>query len=175
MAWLHPIMRSFGSLLNRLFFLCKRLWTMSSGSCFCTPSFLALERNSFASTPSCIRQNLRTFSIFQAKLRICLNLLFYYFPNNYILNRTSHKDPPGSEHLIAKLHFVFNTCYLDPMSVRCQRTVIYRHFFTVTSRPSAALGVKAPRGGLEGINNKQNQWPRFSRKAGNDSCWRLAA
>jgi hypothetical protein len=66
---------------------------MSSGSeAFVLPSFLALEWDSFAFTPLCIRQNLRTVSVFFFKLNLeflCLNLLFAIKNknnNNYVLN-----------------------------------------------------------------------------------------
>lgn len=77
MALLHPIMRSFGSLLNRLLFLRKKLWTMSSESAAFVHSLSWLwNAIPLLLIPLCIRQNLNNLFKFQAKLRICLNLLF---------------------------------------------------------------------------------------------------
>lgn len=52
---------------------------MSSESAAFVHSFLALERNSFASYPFMHQTELKNLFNFQAKLRMCLSLLFTIF------------------------------------------------------------------------------------------------
>lgn len=136
MAWLHPIMRSFGSLLNRLLFLWKRLWTMSSGSeALCPPLFLGFGMEFLCfSTPLCIRQNLRTLSVFFFKLNLeflCLNLLFSSLKKKRIITFSTKFHKRGllrDKRLTAELCSVFSWCKFRSRWLMCQRMVFLKWF-----------------------------------------------
>lgn len=115
-------------------------------SCFCTPSFLALEHNSFASTPLCIRRNLRTFTIFQAKLRTCLNLLLAIFLIITFSTELHTKRRSRREHLIVVLYLSFNVCYVYPIMVTCKGWVSKNGFSKITSRLNILLARREQKG-----------------------------